>query len=85
MSIMVPLFLGSTLRANSFILSSIPNNSSSVSPLSAKFDRNEAFSESEVFPERISVMTPLTSSYERSIFSSNFLIKFDIIFFPLPV
>jgi len=49
-------------HTNSCILSSIPSSSSSVSPLSARFDRKSAFSWRLVFPERISVMTLFISS-----------------------
>ena len=56
-SMIVPLFLGVILMENSCISSNIPSNSSSVSPLSARFERKSAFCVSVVLPLRMSDIT----------------------------
>ena len=55
-SIIVPLFLGVIFRDNSCILSSMPSNSSSVSPFLDKLDKKLIFSSSLVFPDNTSDM-----------------------------
>ena len=60
-SMMVPLLFGETCRAKDCILSSIPSNSSSDSPLSLRYFKKLLVSSSETFPFKIFSMASLIS------------------------